>query len=129
MPVRARRPCKHSGCRDVTAEGRFCPKHSVDKAALRPYDRWRGSPASRGYDADWRRVRLVALSRDSHLCQDCLTRKLAVRATEVHHLVPIEVDRTLRLVLTNLVSLCKPCHSRITATRDSAFALARVYKL
>lgn len=122
MPFRATRPCKHNGCRDLARVGRFCTKHAADTAATRPYDRWRGSPASRGYDADWRRVRKLALERDKHLCQHCLLKKLLTLATEVHHEIPIELAPNLRLVLTNLVSLCKPCHSAITATRDSSFA-------
>lgn len=122
MPSRAKRPCKHPGCRDVASAGRFCTRHAGDAAAVRPYDRWRGSPASRGYDKDWRRVRLEALQRDKHLCQDCLKRNVLTRATEVHHKITIELAPYLRLDLDNLVSLCKPCHSGITATRDSSFA-------
>ncbi|WP_399262197.1 HNH endonuclease [Terriglobus aquaticus] len=47
------------------------------------------------------------------------------RATDVHHIVPIRVAPWLRLVLSNLVSLCKECHSSITARRDSTFAHRR----
>ena len=115
MPTRARRPCNKPGCRNVASDGRFCAKHAVDTAVTRPYDRWRGSPASRGYDADWRRVRLQALERDRHLCQDCLLRKILTPAEEVHHVIPIELAPHLRLELDNLRSLCKPCHSAITA--------------
>ena len=122
MPQRANRPCNHPGCRAIASGSRFCARHAVDKNVIRPYDRWRGSPASRGYDADWRRVRLEALRRDHYLCQDCLERGDLTAATEVHHLIPIELAPHLRLVLSNLRSLCKPCHSAITATRDSSFA-------
>lgn len=92
---------------------------------MRPYDAWRGSAASRGYDADWRRIRLLALERDHHLCQACLRAKRAVRATDVHHKVSIAEAPELRLVLDNLESLCHGCHSSITATRDSTFAQKR----
>jgi 5-methylcytosine-specific restriction protein A len=126
VPIRANRPCKHAGCREIASDGRFCARHKVDPVALRPYDRWRGSPESRGYDADWRRVRKIALQRDRHLCQDCLAQKRLTPATEVHHEVPIDVDPSRRLDLTNLRSLCKPCHSAITATRDSSFARSRI---
>lgn len=123
MPLRASRPCKHGGCRALAATGsRFCSAHANQPAATRPYDKWRGSPASRGYDADWRRVRKLALERDHHLCQDCLAAGRLTPAAEVHHEVPIELDRSRRLDLTNLRCLCKPCHSAITAVRDSNFA-------
>ena len=126
MPFRARRPCLHGGCGAVAGESRYCEKHAGDSAASRPYDRWRGSSTSRGYDADWRRVRLQALERDKHLCQACLERKVLTLATEVHHKIPIEIAPHLRLDLDNLVSLCKPDHSAITATRDSSFARKRI---
>lgn len=67
-------------------------------------------------------MRLEALERDKYLCQACLERGVLTRATEVHHVIPIEIDPTRRLDLDNLVSLCKPDHSAITATRDSSFA-------
>lgn len=115
MPLRAKRPCAGAGCRDVASGGRFCAKCAVDKAVTRPYDRWRGSSASRGYDAAWRRVRLQALERDHFLCQDCLLRKILTPAEEVHHLIEIDIAPHLRLELDNLLSLCKPCHSSRTA--------------
>lgn len=122
MPLRASRPCNHPGCQKVATDGRFCSSHAASVVALRPYDRFRGSSASRGYDADWRRVRKLALQRDKHLCQDCLAAKRLTLAVEVHHIITIEERPDLRLVLDNLRSLCKPCHSRITSTRDSSFA-------
>lgn len=126
MPLRASRPCKHPGCRTPRVrEESFCEKHRTSIAAVRPYDAWRGSSASRGYDADWRRVRKLALERDRHLCQHCLARGRAIRATDVHHIVAIAVNPLLRLVLSNLLSLCHECHSSITATRDSTFAQKR----
>lgn len=120
--MRAARPCGHSGCRGTAAIGRFCSAHADSARATRPYDAWRGSSTSRGYDADWRRIRAQALERDRRQCQHCLKRGLVKRATDVHHIITIEDAPWLRLVLTNLISLCKECHSSITATRDSSFA-------
>jgi 5-methylcytosine-specific restriction protein A len=122
MPFRAARPCAHPGCRATAANGRFCSAHAVSVRATRPYDAWRGSSHSRGYDAAWRRVRVEALERDQFECQDCLKRSILKRATDVHHIIPVDVAPHLRLVLANLVSLCHECHSSITATRDSTFA-------
>ncbi|WP_172838120.1 HNH endonuclease signature motif containing protein [Terriglobus roseus] len=46
----------------------------------------------------------------------CLDEQRVTPATEVHHIIPIRTDPTKRLDRSNLMSLCKPCHSRITAT-------------
>ena len=117
MPLRANRPCKHPGCRALATDGRFCRSHATQAAAVRPYDLWRGTPAERGYDADWRRVRKIALERDAYTCRECRE-----PATDVHHKITVALAPHLRLDLDNLISLCKPCHSAITALRDSAFA-------
>jgi 5-methylcytosine-specific restriction protein A len=71
-------------------------------------------------------ARFPRITRLRRLCQDCLAQKRLTPATEVHHEVPIDVDPSRRLDLTNLRSLCKPCHSAITATRDSSFARSRI---
>ncbi|WP_184259467.1 HNH endonuclease [Granulicella mallensis] len=113
MALAPKRPCKKSGCSELTLSG-YCEKHSTTDN-LYKYDNHRGSATSRGYDADWRRVRLLALQRDKFICQHCLPRP--VPAEEVHHEIPINTDPSRRLDLTNLTSLCKTCHSRITATQ------------
>lgn len=58
----------------------------------------------------WRRCRLQALERDHYLCQRCLKRGIIKTATEVHHLLPLEVEPSLGLELSNLESLCWQCH-------------------
>lgn len=58
----------------------------------------------------WRRIRQQALHRDHYLCQECLKSKKVTPATEVHHIVPLEVDPSLGLELSNLQSLCWRCH-------------------
>ena len=67
-------------------------------------------------------MRKIALDRDGHLCQACLEAGRAVPATDVHHQITVALAPHLRLDLDNLISLCKSCHSAITAVRDSAFA-------
>ena len=48
-----------------------------------------GSRQSRGYGADWQRVRKIVLERDGHLCQckHCKTEGRTSIATEVDHIV------------------------------------------
>jgi 5-methylcytosine-specific restriction protein A len=82
---------------------------------LKRLDQRRGSSASRGYDADWRRVRLIALAAEP-LCRFCAERGLTVPGEEVDHIKPLDLRPDLRLVLSNLRTLCKRCHSRLTAS-------------
>lgn len=63
----------------------------------------------RGYDGDWKRLRAAVLN-DNPLCVECEEHGIVKAAEEVHHIVPISVDRSLRLVPSNLKPLCKACH-------------------
>lgn len=117
MATQALRPCSKAGCKEL-ANGRFCTAHNVP-ANRYSYDTRRGTPAERGYDADWRRVRKQALNRDSYLCQACLPR--VTPATDVDHILTVHTRPDLRLDLSNLQSLCKECHSRKTSLEDGAF--------
>ena len=79
-----------------------------------PLDRWRGSAASRGYDAAWRALRVAKLKADP-LCWWCLQKGLLTPANTVDHIEPITDRPDLRLVWSNLRSGCKPCHDAHTA--------------
>ena len=76
------------------------------------------SATHRGYtSARWRRVRLEQL-RCQPFCTQC-----GDVACDVDHVIPHTGPDDPRFWdRTNLNSLCKPCHSRKTATRDSGFA-------
>lgn len=84
----------------------------------REYDRRRGSAASRGYDARWQRAR-DEKRRNEPRCEMCLERGLIVPATVVDHIVSIRERPDLRLVQSNLRSLCKRCHDQRTAFDQS----------
>lgn len=113
MATRCKKLCAVPGCGQLT-HGRWCESHQTNKYVARPYDQLRGSSSARGYDWAWVQVRRVALRRDSYLCQDCLKTDRPTPAKEVHHIIGIDVDPSLRLDLENLVSLCAPCHLKHT---------------
>ena len=115
MPLRAKRPCNKPGCPGLT-DSKFCTVHEpLGNQQNTERERWRGTAASRGYDADWQRVRLEALKRDKYLCQNCLKNDRITPATMVDHIIPIIVNPALRLVIENLQSLDDQCHAIKTA--------------
>ena len=69
--------------------------------------------------AVWRKLRSQVLERDHYLCQECLRRKRFTKATEVHHLKPLEEFPELGLTPSNLESLCWFCHEA-TKSRSRA---------
>lgn len=58
----------------------------------------------------WRQIRKLALQRDRYLCQLRTSSRCTRRATEVHHVVPVDDAPALALELSNLVSCCWFCH-------------------
>jgi 5-methylcytosine-specific restriction protein A len=70
---------------------------------------WKGgNTTARGYGHAWRKRRAQALRRDSALCQSCIKQGRYIPATEVDHI--IEKAKGGTDDLSNLQSLCTPCH-------------------
>ena len=105
MPRRPKKPCKHPGCPELT-DGDFCEEHAV----LHRADR--ADASGRGYDSRWRKARKLFLKRHP-LCEKCREQGKLTPAQEVHHILPLSRGGTHDE--TNLMALCKPCHSEITA--------------
>jgi 5-methylcytosine-specific restriction protein A len=116
MPTAPSKPCRQLPCAALTTDG-FCTAHQQHKNDRFSY---RGTSASRGYDNDWKKLRVVALQRDCHLCQICLKAGRATPAQDVHHILSIELRPDLRLDIDNLLSVCRPCHAIETATEKHA---------
>jgi 5-methylcytosine-specific restriction protein A len=87
-------------------------------------DKRRGSPAQRGYDAAWRRVRGAYLAAHPLCeCDDCQAGAKRITPAEVvDHIDTIEARPDLRLSWSNLRAMSKRCHDRRTA-RDQGFAV------
>lgn len=89
----------------------------------------KGSRHDRGYGAQWDNLRKQVLKRDNYLCQECqregrLT-PLGVRPRD-HAVDHIEAKAKGGTdAMTNLQSLCAPCHDRKTA-RDEGRRVRRV---
>lgn len=65
----------------------------------------------------WRDARAAAMLRAGFLCEDCRNKGYVSRATEVHHIRPVEwchdaesAERAM-FDMNNLVALCRRCHT------------------
>ncbi len=118
MPYAAPRVCSYAGCGVVVAKGGRCEKHRNKER--REFDRRRGSAASRGYGARWRRASKEFLKRNP-LCVRCQEDDIVEPATIVDHKVPHRGDQQLFWNKRNWQPLCKQHHDRKTATEDGGF--------
>ena len=112
MAQRSKRPCKQPRCPTLVDSG-YCEAHK--KLETKNDSLWRGTPAERGYDHHWRKVRVEALKRDMYLCVMCRADERATPAEDVDHIIPIAIAPALRLDLDNLQSLCRDHHAQKTA--------------
>lgn len=110
MPRKPKRPCSHPSCAELT-EGRFCNEH--ERQENKRYEKYGRDPAvRRRYGRAWKRIRDSYISQHP-LCEECEKKGKFTKAEEVHHILPLSRGGTHER--TNLMALCKSCHSAITA--------------
>ncbi len=105
MPTGAPHSCGPGCPVRVPAGTAHCPAHTRKPAA------------TRGYDAEWRRVRLQVL-REEPLCRACVAEGRITPAQVVDHIRTIHSAPSLRLERSNLRPLCKAHHDRIVTEGD-----------
>ena len=113
MPGRPLRPCKHRGCAALVAGGKtYCAHHAHEEVKWKP-DAVRGNRHQRGYGNAWLKIRAAVFRRDRGLCQQCRRDGYVTEATDVDHIV--SKARGGADDMSNLQSLCSPCHKAKTA--------------
>ena len=72
---------------------------------------WTNAPND--YGPDWPKIRKQVRARDGYRCQLCGTPEQG-RAHDVHHKIPFRRFASLKEAnrLSNLITLCRPCHRR-----------------
>lgn len=122
MPKKPKRPCSAPGCPKLTDE-RFCEEHQ--KEANRNYEKYdRDSAVRRRYGRAWKRIRDRHISLHP-LCEECKKNGKLTPVEEVHHIIPLSRGGTH--AADNLMSLCKSCHSKITALDGNRWNKKRNY--
>jgi len=110
MPYSAPKPCKHTGCKEVTHnKDSYCEHHTPTHTHKWESDKVRGTATERGYGYRWQKLRKVILRRDSYLCQPCEREGKATPAQAVDHIRPKSQGGTDDY--ENLQSICSVCHN------------------
>ena len=121
MPRKAKRPCRYKGCPALTeSESGYCTEH--EKLMRKRYDRktyddkynkyGRTAESKRQYSNKWKKTRAAFLALYP-LCEMCKRKGIYKAAQEVHHIKPLSQGGSLT-DFSNLMALCKSCHSKIT---------------
>lgn len=111
MPKQPKSPCRWNGCPRLTEE-RYCEKHK--KQSDKQYNKYHRDPKTyKRYSNRWKQIRQLYI-KEHPVCEICEKKGIIKAVEEVHHLIPLSKGGTNRA--DNLMSLCKSCHSKITAT-------------
>lgn len=114
MAQRPKRPCAHTGCKNLVRDTRYCDDHSEQ---AKRYDRERGSATARGYGKAWQYLRKEILLRDSYTCQHCGC-FVGLRKGDAHVDHITSKERGGSDEPENLQVLCRSCHSAKTVLED-----------
>ena len=92
-------------CCSRTCSGQL--KRLAQKKALSPF---KTTNTKRFYSSTaWKELRIKAFERDAYTCVDCSQKGGYL---EVNHIKPRSLHPEHKLELTNLETLCKPCHDK-----------------
>lgn len=126
MPIGPPHACATPGCSAQVPRGRGRCDDCARKA-----NQARGTFHQRGYDAQWRSLRLRHLQAHP-LCARCQADGRITAATVVDHRRPWQSGaddqerQRLKYDSNNLESMCAPHHSRKTVLEDGGFGRAKV---
>ena len=115
--------CNEIGCHSlIQISERYCAKHKKNENEYKAkrnkqYNTDIRSKRDKGfYDTyKWKKLRNTMMSRSGGLCKSCEYIGLNTKADVIDHIVPIEIDFSLRFRYDNLQALCHVCHNRKTA--------------
>ena len=111
MPYKPKRPCAYPGCGRLAEREQYCAEHQ--KVVDKQYNQYQRDPKSnKRYGRSWKRIRDRYIKLHP-LCEECEKQGKLTPAEEVHHVLPLSKGGGNEK--SNLMALCKSCHSRITA--------------
>lgn len=123
MPRKPATPCSYPSCPKLT-HSRYCAEHT--KIAERNYRKYERDPEiDKRYGREWRRIRARYVA-EHPLCEQCQKNGRLTPTQEVHHIQPLSKGGTHDF--SNLMALCKPCHSRISALDGDRWCPKDIYE-
>jgi 5-methylcytosine-specific restriction protein A len=118
MPRKPKHPCAYDSCPELT-DRRYCPEH--EKLMNHNYEKYgRDKHSKRRYGRAWKGIR-DKYAAEHPFCELCYERRVLVPTEEIHHKLPLSEGGTHDR--SNLIALCKSCHSQIHAKRGDRWGV------
>jgi 5-methylcytosine-specific restriction enzyme A len=102
--------CGEQGCKTLISSGRYCANHKRKQKKKVVYSKNKSFYRTRA----WKDLKLFCYQRDRGCCQRCKKFVFGQRAHH-HHIVPIQIDPSLKLDADNVMTLCSKCHPIVEA--------------
>lgn len=103
--------CDFNGCKNKVEKGRYCVDHKPTRKKSKTKKNIYHHENKPFYNSElWEITRSKVLQREANHCQRC-SRFVFGRQAQVHHIIPIKKDPTLKVELSNLMLLCPKCHT------------------
>ncbi len=71
---------------------------------------------NRYYNKEYRDARTAVLKRDGYKCRNCGFKNR--QHLQIHHIKKWADYPTLRYAISNMITLCKPCHRKLWAKEE-----------
>ena len=97
--------CAEQGCNILISSGRYCLDHKRRKKDKPVYSKNKSFYKTQG----WKDLTSFVYQRDKGCCQRCGKFVFGKQAHH-HHIVPIQIDPSLKLDPDNVTLLCNKCH-------------------
>lgn len=102
--------CDFNGCASKIDRGAYCDDHKRSDKSRKRKNIYHNSNKSFYNSSAWKSMRQFIYERERGCCQRC-KRFVFGKQAQVHHVVTVKANPTLKLEPKNLKLLCPPCHS------------------
>lgn len=97
--------CGEQGCTTLISSGRYCADHKRRYKKRVVYSKNKSFYNTQA----WKDLKAFCYQRDKGCCQRCGRFVFGKRA-HAHHIVPIQINPSLKLDPDNIMLLCNKCH-------------------
>lgn len=116
MGIKPGRACSFAGCSQIVMDGFTCSNHKKQRETYYRQGSKRKEAALFYNSMAWKTLRLHKMTQNP-FCEHCQANGVDKFAVDIHHVLKRTDYPTRALDITNLMSLCKECHTIIEKSK------------